>query len=47
MEDGEDDFSQVIKEGMKHLEAVFSERKFDSGNVYTISLKPNSVLFFR
>ena len=29
-EDVEDSFGQVIKKGMKHLEGVFLERKFDS-----------------
>ena len=46
MEDVEDDFGQVIKKGMKHLEEVFSERKFDSDNVYTIPKKRNSAFFF-
>ena len=43
----EDDFSQVIKKEMKHLEKVFIERKFDSDNVYTIPKKPKSAFFFR
>ena len=46
-EDVENDFSQVIKKGMKHLEKMFLERNFDSGNVYTIPKKPRSAFFFR
>ena len=31
---------------MKHLEGVFLERKFDSDNLYSISKKPKSAIFF-
>ena len=47
MENVEDDFSQVIKKEMKHLQEVFLERKFFSDNLYTIPKKPKSVFFFR
>ena len=46
-EDVEDDFSQVMKKGMKNLEEVFLERKFDSVNGYTIPKKPKYAFFFR
>ena len=33
--------------GMKYLEGVFLERKFDFDNLYTIPMKPNCAFFFR
>ena len=45
-EDVEDGFAHVIKKGMKHLEWVFLERKFDPDNLYVIHKKPKSVCFF-
>ena len=36
----------IIKKGMKHLEGVFLERKFDSENLCTIPKKPKSAFFF-
>ena len=38
----EDGFGHVIKNGMKHLERVFLERKFDYQNLYTIPQKLKS-----
>ena len=35
------------QKGMKHLEGVFLERKFDSDNLYTIPKKPKSAFFFK
>ena len=39
-EDVEDGFGHVIKKGMKHLEGVFLEMKFDSDNLFEIPKKP-------
>ena len=47
MEDVENGFGHVIKKGMKHLEGVFLERKFDCDSLYTIPKKPKSPFFFR
>ena len=46
-EDKEDGFGHIIKQGMKHLEGMFLERKFDSDNLYTIHKKPKSAFSFR
>ena len=46
-EDVEDGFGHVIKKGMKHLEGVFLEMKFDSDNLFEIPKKPSSAFFFR
>ena len=35
------------QKGVKHVEGVFLERKFDSDNLYTIPKKPKSAFFFR
>ena len=35
------------RKGMKHLEGVYLERKFHSGNLYTIPQKPKSAFYFR
>ena len=43
----EDGFGHVIKKGMKYLEEVLLERKFDSDNLYTIPKKPKSAFFLR
>ena len=42
-----DGFRHVMSKGMKHLEGVFLESKFDSDNLYTIPKKPKSTFFFR
>ena len=47
MEDEEDGFVQVIKKGMKDLEGVFLERKFDSDNLCTLPTKPKSAFYLR
>ena len=46
-EDVDNGFGHVIKKGMKGLERVFFERKFDSDNLYTIPKNPKSAFFFR
>ena len=38
--DVEDGFGHFIKKGMKHLEGMFLERKFDPNILYTIPKKP-------
>ena len=45
-EDVEDGLGHLIKKGLKHLEGVFLERKFDSDNLYTVLKKPKSAFFF-